>query len=192
MNGGGGKKKKKKKPAERDDGAPPPRDAADGERRAGDGAISIDETNRLRESLGLDVSTQARIADLQAEHDNNVFLAAIKADGASDADLEKLREKYPPTTHPVVRTHPISGRKSIYVNKIFTRRIEGLSERESQALLEQLYRQAWIPDFQCRFRWRQDSLAFWDNRGAQHYAAADYWPERRAMERVTIMGDRPR
>jgi taurine dioxygenase len=141
---------------------------------------------------GLDVSTQARIADLQAEHDNNVFLAAIKADGASDADLEKLREKHPPTTHPVVRTHPISGRKSIYVNKIFTRRIEGLSERESQALLEQLYRQAWIPDFQCRFRWRQDSLAFWDNRGAQHYAAADYWPERRAMERVTITGDRPR
>jgi taurine dioxygenase len=61
----------------------------------------------------------------------------------------------------------------------------------SDALLEKLYLQAWIPDYQCRFRWRPDSLAFWDNRAAQHYAAADYWPERREMERVTIIGDRP-
>ena len=92
----------------------------------------------------------------------------------------------------MVRTHPVSGRKSIYVNRIFTRRIEGLAQAESDALLQRLYHQAWIPDYQCRFRWARDSFAFWDNRAAQHYAAADYWPAERSMERVTIVGDRPR
>ena len=91
----------------------------------------------------------------------------------------------------VIRTHPVSGKKSIYVNRIFTRRTNELDPAESDALLQKLYLQAWIPDFQCRFRWQKDSFAFWDNRGAQHYAAADYWPNVRTMERVTIIGDKP-
>lgn len=139
----------------------------------------------------LDDATREQIDGLVAVHDNEAFLAGMKASGASDEAVEVMRRQYPPARHPVVRTHPVSGRKSIYVNRAFTRTIEGMPEDEAQALLERLYHQAWIPDFQCRFRWRVDSLAFWDNRAAQHYAAADYWPAERRMERVTIIGDRP-
>jgi taurine dioxygenase len=139
----------------------------------------------------LDDATKARIDGLVAVHDNEGFLAGMKANGASDGAVETMRQQFPPARHPVVRTHPVSGRKSIYVNRAFTRTIEGMPEDDAQALLECLYRQAWIPDLQCRFRWRVDSLAFWDNRAVQHYAAADYWPAERRMERVTIIGDRP-
>lgn len=139
----------------------------------------------------LDEATKTQIADLVAVHDNEGFLAGMKRKGATDEDVEAMRQKFPPSRHPVVRTHPVSGRKSLYVNKTFTRSIEGLSRDDSDALLQKLFLQAWIPDFQCRFRWRPDSVAFWDNRGAQHYAAADYYPAERTMERVTIVGDKP-
>lgn len=141
---------------------------------------------------GLDDATKERIDGLEAMHDNENFLAGMKAGGASDDEVAAMREKYPPAVHPVVRTHPVSGRKSIYVNRAFTRRIVDMEPAESDALLQRLYHQAWIPDHQVRFRWRPDSLAFWDNRAAQHYATADYWPARRVMERVTIVGDQPR
>ena len=140
---------------------------------------------------GLDEETRTRIDSLEAVHDNEGFLDGMKRQGATDEAVEAMRRKYPPSVHPVVRTHPVSGRKSLYVNRAFTRRIVDMAPDESEALLEKLFLQAWIPDYQCRFRWRPDSLAFWDNRAAQHYAAADYWPERREMERVTIIGDRP-
>ncbi len=140
---------------------------------------------------GLDDATKAAIDDLHAVHDNEVFLRAMQTRGASAEQVEAKRAEFPPTTHPVVRTHPVSGRKSLYVNRTFTRRIVDIDANESDALLTKLYLQAWIPDYQCRFRWQKDSFAFWDNRAAQHYAAADYWPQRRAMERVTIVGDRP-
>ncbi len=139
----------------------------------------------------LDDDTKAQIEDLQAIHDNETFLQAMKANGASEEAVAAKRAEFPPSTHPVVRTHPVSGRKSIYVNRTFTRRIVDMDPAESEALLQKLYLQAWIPEHQCRFRWRPDSFAFWDNRAAQHYAAADYWPERRQMERVTIVGERP-
>ena len=140
---------------------------------------------------GLDDATKERIDDLCAVHDNEGFLRGMKAQGASAEEIEGMREKYPPSVHPVVRTHPVSGNKSLYVNRAFTRRIVDMDPAESDALLHKLYLQAWIPDYQCRFRWQNDSLAFWDNRAVQHYAAADYWPARRAMERVTIVGERP-
>ncbi|HEY5647565.1 MAG TPA: TauD/TfdA family dioxygenase [Pseudomonadales bacterium] len=140
----------------------------------------------------LDDATKARLDGLVAVHDNENFLSGMKASGATAAEVEAMRRKYPPARHPVIRTHPVSGRKSIYVNRAFTRTIDGMPGEQAQALLERLYHQAWIPDFQCRFRWQVDSLAFWDNRAAQHYAAADYWPAVRRMERVTITGDRPR
>ncbi len=112
---------------------------------------------------------------------------------ASRADeLAELREKYPPAEHPVIRTHPVTGRKSIYVNVAFTSHIVGLRPDESAQLLRFLYRQASVPEYQCRFHWAPDSFALWDNRCVQHYAVSDYWPERRVMERVTIVGDRPR
>ena len=139
----------------------------------------------------LDEATKAEIENLVAVHDNEGFLAGMSARGASEAEVQAMREKFPPSRHPVVRTHPVSGKRSIYVNRTFTRTIEGMAPDAADALLQRLYLQAWIPDFQCRFRWRENSLAFWDNRAAQHYAAADYWPEARTMERVTIVGDKP-
>ncbi|MFA9200214.1 MAG: TauD/TfdA dioxygenase family protein [Cypionkella sp.] len=104
---------------------------------------------------------------------------------------EELHEQYPPTRHPVVRTHPETGKPVLFVNTAFTSHIEGLRESESRWLLERLYATASDPEIQCRFRWRAGSIAFWDNRLCQHFAASDYFPARRVMERVTIAGCRP-
>lgn len=104
---------------------------------------------------------------------------------------EELHDQYPPMRHPVIRTHPESGKPVIYVNTGFTTHIEGLSEKESRWLLDHLFATAADPEIQCRFRWRPGSIAFWDNRLCQHFAASDYFPARRVMERVTIAGDRP-
>lgn len=109
----------------------------------------------------------------------------------SAEQLDKMREKYPDAVHPVVRTHPETGAKSIYVNIAFATHIEGMDDEEGQRLLRHLYRQARVPEYQCRFRWRENSVAFWDNRAVQHYAAFDYKPHTRRVERVTIAGDRP-
>jgi taurine dioxygenase len=104
---------------------------------------------------------------------------------------EELHAKYPPMEHPVVRTHPETGVPALYVNTGFTTHIKGLSRAESDWLLAHLYATAADPEIQCRFRWRAGSIAFWDNRASQHFAASDYFPARRVMERVTIAGDRP-
>ena len=105
--------------------------------------------------------------------------------------VEDLHERYPPMRHPVIRTHPETGDPVIYVNTAFTSHIEGMSERESRWLLDHLYATAADPEIQCRFRWQPGSIAFWDNRVCQHFAASDYFPARRVMERATIAGDRP-
>jgi taurine dioxygenase len=99
--------------------------------------------------------------------------------------------KHPPVTHPVVRTHPVSGRKSLFVNEGFTMRIHEVSERESDALLTFLFAHAARPEFTLRWRWSVDDVAFWDNRITHHYAVSDYLPERRVMHRATVIGDRP-
>jgi alpha-ketoglutarate-dependent taurine dioxygenase len=90
--------------------------------------------------------------------------------------------------HPVVIKHPLSGRKSLYVNPAFTLRFENWSAEDSRPLLEHLYRHASRPEFTCRFRWREGSIAFWDNRATWHYAANDYHGERRLMHRITVAG----
>jgi len=100
--------------------------------------------------------------------------------------LEELRAAIPPVEHPVVRKHPVTGRKTLFVNRFFTREIVGLPPEESDALIERLSAQAELPELQCRFRWRPGSIAFWDNHAVQHYGANDYWPERRVMARATI------
>lgn len=101
------------------------------------------------------------------------------------------RDKWPHAEHPVIRTHPETGRKLIYVNKSFTQKIVGMNEAESDAILNFLYAHSVNPQFQCRFRWEQNSVAFWDNRCAQHHATWDYYPQIRSGIRVTIKGDRP-
>ena len=115
---------------------------------------------------------------------------AMRSAGISDRD-EFLRQ-CPDPEHPVVRSHPKTGNKSLYVNPAFTRRIVGMSKTESDELLSKLYQQAAIPEYQCRFRWQKHSVAFWDNRCTQHYAVADFFPNRRVVERITICGDVPR
>ena len=98
---------------------------------------------------------------------------------------------FPHAEHPVVRTHPVTGRKALFVNGNFTTRINGLSKLESDALLQMLVRHCETLEFQCRFRWQQNSVAFWDNRCVQHHAMWDYWPHTRSGNRVTVKGDRP-
>jgi taurine dioxygenase len=99
---------------------------------------------------------------------------------------------YPCSRHPVVRIHPVTGRKTIFVNPSYTTRIVELPEPESDALLAYLYRHCQDPNFQVRFRWRPHSVAFWDNRSTQHFAIYDYYPHVRSGYRVTIAGDTPR
>ena len=103
----------------------------------------------------------------------------------------KLREGIPSCWHPIVRTHPATGKKALYVNRGFTKRIVGIPRDESNAILHYLCDIAEDPLFQCRFRWRENSIAFWDNRCAQHRAMWDYWPHTRSGHRVTVAGDRP-
>ena len=137
---------------------------------------------------GLPDDVRAQVDGAFAIHD---FVHSFGLALDEKARAEK-RKEFPPARHPLVRTHPETGRKILYVNAVFTSHIEGMPRDESDSLLDYLYRQATVPEYQCRFRWEPGSVAFWDNRAVQHYASNDYWPDRRVMERVTVIGDRPR
>lgn len=97
----------------------------------------------------------------------------------------------PPVVHPVVRVHPVSGERGLFVNENFTTHINEVTAEESRRLLDILFAQVVRPEFTVRFRWQERTVAFWDNRSTQHYAVADYLPERRIMHRATILGERP-
>jgi taurine dioxygenase len=135
----------------------------------------------------LDDETKDRIEGMRALHD----YARVFASGQGEKVEARLRAEHPTVSHPVVRTHPETGRKTLYVNGVFTCAIEGMDDAEAGPLLGRLERTATIPDVQCRFRWHPGSVAFWDNRATQHCVSNDYLPSRRVMERVTITGDRP-
>jgi taurine dioxygenase len=98
---------------------------------------------------------------------------------------------YPSSTHPVIRTHPDSGRQALYVNRAFTTKINELTRGESDALLAMLFAHIERPEFQVRFAWTENALAIWDNRCTQHFALWDYWPNERKGHRVTVEGERP-
>ncbi|MEM7767224.1 MAG: TauD/TfdA family dioxygenase [Pseudomonadota bacterium] len=136
--------------------------------------------------LKLDDATREKITGLTAVHD----IARVFAKRLGKR-AEELHDKFPPSEHPVVRTHPETGAPVLYVNGAFTSHIKDMDRAESDRLLAQLYAAAANPEIQCRLRWAPGTLAFWDNRACQHFAASDYFPNIRIMERVTIAGDRP-
>jgi len=130
---------------------------------------------------------------LTAEHD---FLQSFPAWRFARTESERVRweaarDKHPLVVHPVIRTHPVSKRRGLFVNEGFTSRIVELEPKESAAVLGHLTAHVARPEFCVRWRWKPNDVAFWDNRLTQHYASADYLPHRRVMHRATIMGDKP-
>lgn len=140
---------------------------------------------------GLSETFQRMITGLRAVHDFKNFRVLFKNTDEDRARLRRMEELYPNPIHPVVRTHPVTGAKILFVNPQFTLHIQGLEEDESRGLLDILFRQAQIPEYQFRHRWQPGDIVFWDNTATQHYAANDYYPERRRMERTAVIGDQP-
>ncbi|MCU1755882.1 MULTISPECIES: taurine dioxygenase [Pseudomonas] len=142
---------------------------------------------------GLSKPLQVLLDGLTATHDFTKSFP-LERFGSTPEDLarwEQTRKNNPPLSHPVVRTHPVSGRKSLFVNEGFTTKINELSEAESDAILKLLFAHATRPEYTIRWRWQENDVAFWDNRVTQHYAVDDYRPNRRVMHRATILGDAP-
>ena len=132
----------------------------------------------LEKQLAVNASAKADVTRTREDR--------IKADGTESAKKELVAE------HPVVRTHPETGRKALYVNFAHTVRFKDMTERESAPILEFLFQHQIRPEFTCRFVWQVGSLALWDNRCAQHNPVNDYHGFRRVMHRITLEGDRPR
>jgi len=133
----------------------------------------------------LSPAMQTILTGLTAVHDGEqVYRQGYGQTPASD-------KTYPRSEHPVVRTHPLSGRQALFVNRTFTTHIPQLQPNESRAMLDMLFAHLEQPLFQCRFSWQPNSVAFWDNRCAQHHALWDYFPNRRTAWRVTIKGEAP-
>ncbi|MFP3516268.1 taurine dioxygenase [Pseudomonas sp. SIMBA_077] len=142
---------------------------------------------------GLSKPLQMLLDGLTATHDFTKSFP-LERFGSTPEDLarwEQARKNNPPLSHPVIRTHPVSGRKALFVNEGFTTKINELSEAESEAILKLLFTHATRPEYTIRWRWQENDVAFWDNRVTQHYAVDDYRPNRRVMHRATILGDAP-
>jgi len=137
---------------------------------------------------GLSDRMQQYISGLEGIHDLKPFRALFGTSEEDRKNLQHFELLYPPQLHPVVTIHPVSGRKVLFVNPQFTVAINGMDERESRSLLDTLFHQALVPEYQFRLHWEPHTIAMWDNRSTQHYAIHDYYPQRRYMERVTIRG----
>ncbi|HAT1610801.1 TPA: taurine dioxygenase [Raoultella planticola] len=133
------------------------------------------------------------LSGLRAEHDFRKSFQEYKYRKTEEEHQRWLEAvaKNPPLLHPVVRTHPVTGKQALFVNEGFTTRIVDVTEKESEALLGFLFAHVTKPEFQVRWRWQPNDVAIWDNRVTQHYANADYLPQRRIMHRATILGDKP-
>ncbi len=138
---------------------------------------------------GLSERWQCFLTGLEAAHDFKPFRRLFSGDPASRDKLHAMEEQFPNPVHPVVRLHPVTGKKVIFVSPQFTQHIKGMTEGESQSILDMLYRLTEVPEYQFRVSWKPGTMVFWDNRSTQHYAARDYLPHRRRMERVTLRGD---
>jgi len=140
---------------------------------------------------GLSPAMQDFVSGLTAIHDFSFgFQESLNEPGGRDR-LAQMVIDNPPVEHPVVRTHPLSGKKGLFVNSLFTVSIKELSKKESDSLLALLFNHVVTPEYTCRFQWQPDSIAMWDNRITQHKPVNDYWPAHRRMQRITIDGDRP-
>lgn len=141
---------------------------------------------------GLSSHMQSFLDGLVAVHDFSFgFKESLAEEGGRERLADMVRDN-PPVEHPVIRTHPVSGKKCVYVNSLFTTHIKDMSPRESRAILDFLFEHAVMPEFTCRFNWEPDSVAFWDNRITQHKPVNDYYPQHRRMQRITIDdGERP-
>ena len=131
------------------------------------------------------------LSGLTAEHD---FSWGFKESLAEPGGRERVAEAVannPPVVHPVIRTHPESAKKVLFVNSLFTTRILELEKQESAALLEFLYEHVTPPEFSCRFNWEPNTIAIWDNRSTQHKPINDYFPAHRMLHRIVIDGDMP-
>ena len=136
---------------------------------------------------------QALLEGLSASHDIRKSFPATRF-ALTDADaarFEKAKQDHPPVSHPVVRTHPVSGKKGLFVSEGFTTHINELTEAESEALLRFLFAHATHPNFQVRWHWQAGDVAIWDNRATQHFANFDYGTAHRIMHRATVLGDKP-
>jgi taurine dioxygenase len=140
---------------------------------------------------GLSDSMQRLLSGLEATHDWHIFRTSLIAANVPEERIASMIEEYPKVDHPIVRTHPVSGEKLIYVNPVFVQGIKGMKDSESRSILAMLYDLPRRPEYQVRFRWEDNAIAFWDNRSTQHYAVGDFYPHHRRMERVTVAGDRP-
>jgi taurine dioxygenase len=140
---------------------------------------------------GLSQPMQKMLEGLTAIHD---FRQGFKESLAEVGGLERLAQavaENPPVEHPVIRVHPESGKKVIFVNSLFTTHIVGIPKNESEAILAFLYQHLTTDEYTCRFNWQSNCLAIWDNRSTQHKPINDYFPAHRQLERITIDGDKP-
>ena len=133
---------------------------------------------------------KSHVGKLKAIHDMGSFKNDFTVGETTTERLMEGFNKFGETIHDVVKTHPVSGRKYLYVNEGFTAHIVGMTGRDSRQLLNLLLDHISKPEFQVRFKWREGSVAMWDNRCTQHYAIADYMPNYRCMNRVTVVKDR--
>lgn len=141
----------------------------------------------------LSAPLQALLEPLHAEHDISLSFPTSRfaATPEAAARFAQASRENPPVIHPVIRVHPETGSKGLFVSAGFTRKIVELDDQESRALLDFLFAQSTRPEFCVRWHWQKDDLVIWDNRITQHYACDDYRPQRRVMHRATILGNRP-
>ena len=148
------------------------------------GATLFGSLSKAYESLP--EKMKLKLGSLSAVHS---FEYGFKESLAEPGGRERLKQALidnPPVTHPVIRTHPITGRKSIFVNKLFTSHIKEVNEEESKEILSFLFEHIKKDEFLMKFEWEKDFIAFWDNRSILHKPDNDYWPQHRKMERITI------
>ncbi len=138
---------------------------------------------------GLSDSMQRFLSGLTAVHDFSFGFKESLSEPGGRERLAKMVADYPPVEHPVVAVHPVSNRKGLYVNALFTSGIKELKQKESDALLQFLFSHMIAPEFTCRFKWQPNAVAFWDNRITQHKPVNDYWPAHRKLQRIAIDGE---